>query len=414
MGSAGYLPRLVDPLIEDLFSTFSAIMLVGPRATGKTTTAARYARTVVRLDRENEADAFVRDPDAALAATPEPVLLDEWQIVPEVLGAVKRAVDRDHRPGRFILTGSVWSDFRGRTWPGTGRVIRIDMTTLSVRELQGDSRRPSVIDALADGRLDELRVPENAPDLVGYIDLALRGGIPLACLEPNERRRRAWLSSYVGQIVTRDIDTIDGQRDPQRLMRYLAALAANTAGVVDDKTLYEAAGIHRETAQAYERLFRDLLVLEKLPAWFSNRLKRLVRTPKRLLFDPAFAASILRVNSQGVLRSGDLIGRLVETFVAAQIRAELPVCESEPHMYHLRQMDGRREVDFVLELGGGRVIGIEVKAKAAPKPEDARHLEWLKDELGEQFVAGVVFHTGNMISELRPGIIAAPICTLWG
>src|SRR3954453_5786963 len=110
MAGAPYIPRLVDPLIEDIFGALPAIMLVGPRATGKTTTAARYVRTVIRLDREQESAAFLADPDAALRRLPEPVLLDEWQLVPDVLGAVKRAVDADHRPGRFILTGSVWSD----------------------------------------------------------------------------------------------------------------------------------------------------------------------------------------------------------------------------------------------------------------------------------------------------------------
>ena len=116
-----YRQRLMDPLLAEMLSELPALLLVGPRATGKTTTAARHAKTIVRLDREAEAAAFRADPDAALRDLPEPVLLDEWQTTPEVLGAVKRAVDVDSRPGRYLLAGSVRADLETETWPGTGR-----------------------------------------------------------------------------------------------------------------------------------------------------------------------------------------------------------------------------------------------------------------------------------------------------
>ena len=118
---SAYRPRLIDPLLAELLSELPALLVVGPRATGKTTTAARYAARVVRLDRADEAAAFRANPDAALRDLPEPVLLDEWQAVPEVLGAVKRAVDSDSSPGRYLLTGSVRADIETETWPGTGK-----------------------------------------------------------------------------------------------------------------------------------------------------------------------------------------------------------------------------------------------------------------------------------------------------
>jgi predicted AAA+ superfamily ATPase len=129
-----YVPRLVDGMLADLLAQLPAIMLVGPRAAGKTTTARRLARSVVRLDQAGQAAAFRADADVALAAFDEPVLLDEWQEVPEVLGAVKRAVDDDPRAGRFVLTGSVWADMSAATWPGTGRVVRIPLYGLTIRE----------------------------------------------------------------------------------------------------------------------------------------------------------------------------------------------------------------------------------------------------------------------------------------
>jgi len=129
-----YTTRLVDDVIKRLLAELPALFIVGPRATGKTTTAARYARTVVRLDREAEAVAFRADPDAALRGLPEPVLLDEWQVVPDVLGAIKRAVDDRPEPGRFLVTGSVRGDLEGELWPGTGRLTRVPMYGMTMRE----------------------------------------------------------------------------------------------------------------------------------------------------------------------------------------------------------------------------------------------------------------------------------------
>lgn len=171
-----YTPRLVDALITRLLAELPALFVVGPRATGKTTTAARYARTVVRLDREAEAVAFRADPDAALRGLPEPVLLDEWQVVPGVLGAVKRAIDGRPDPGRFLVTGSVRGDLEGEVWPGTGRLTRIPLYGMTIREQLGGSQGTPFLDRIA-GR-EELRPALDTPDLRGYVELIVRSGFP--------------------------------------------------------------------------------------------------------------------------------------------------------------------------------------------------------------------------------------------
>lgn len=408
---SAYTPRLVDPLIEELLTELPALFIVGPRATGKTTTAARYARTVVRLDREADAVAFRADPDAALRGLPEPVLLDQWQVVPGVLGAIKRAVDTQPDPGRFLVTGSVRGDLEGDLWPGTGRLTRIPLYGMTVRERRGAISAAPFLDRVVRG--DELRPAGDSPDLRGYVELLLHSGFPEPALRLAETARQHWLESYVDQLLTRDIDQIDGGRDPARLRRYLEAYALNTAGIVEDKSLYDAAGINRRTALAYERLLTNLLIVEATPAWTSNRLKRLVLTPKRHLVDAALVGSILRLDGNAIMRSGDLLGRLLDTFVVSQIRAELAVTESRPRLYHVRQEQGRFEIDVLAELGGGRVVAIEVKASSAPTTEDARHLAGLRDRAGDAFVAGIVFHTGPRAYGLGERIIAAPISTLW-
>ena len=405
-----YRPRVLEPLIQELLSELPALLLVGPRATGKTTTAARYATTVVRLDRPAEAEAFRADPDAALRGLDEPVLLDEWQAVPEILGAVKRAVDSDASPGRFLLTGSVRADLASETWPGTGRLVRLALYGMTMREQLGRPG-PTLVDRIAEGQ--ELEVPPDPPDLRGYVELALRSGFPEAALALSDRTRRRWLGSYLDQLLTRDALELERRRDPTRLGRYFQALALNSAGVAEDKTIYDAAGIDRKTALAYEGLLRDLLIVDAIPAWTSNRLKRLVKSPKRYVVDPALAAIALRLDANGIMRDGDILGRVLDTFVVAQLRAELEITEPRPWLHHLRARGGRREVNLLIESGAGKVIGIEIKASAAPKSSSARHLSWLRDELGDRFTAGVVLHTGPKAYELDARIVAAPICTLW-
>jgi uncharacterized protein len=412
--SRTYLRRLVDGLLAELLGQVPAVLLTGPRATGKTTTAARVVRTVVRLDREAEAVAFRADPDSVLGSMQEPVLLDEWQAVPGVLGAVKRAVDADPRPGRFLLTGSVRADLVEETWPGTGRLVRLPVYGLTERELHGRLDRPTFLDRLSEARIDVFPLPEEKTDLAGYVQLALRGGYPEAALALEGRPRQLWLRSYVEQLLTRDVAAIDGGRDPARLRRYFEALALNTAGLVNDKTLFDAAGINRRTAAAYEALLENLLVLEKHPAWTSNRLSRLVKASKRYIVDPALACATLGLDRQAILRDGDLLGRLLDTFVVAQLRPELDSSSRAPRLYHLRAEAGRHEIDCLAELAGDRVLAIEVKATAAPKSTDARHLEWLRDELGQRFLAGAVLHTGPQSFMLGERLFALPICTLWG
>ncbi len=408
-----YLPRLVDRQIDALMAELPAMFITGPRATGKTTTAARRAATIVRLDREAEAVAVRADPDSALRGLREPILLDEWQVVPGVLGAVKRAVDADPRPGRFLVTGSVRGDLDGELWPGTGRLTRVPMFGMTVREQAGlGGGGAPLFDRLVAGA--DLLPAGDTPDLRGYVELALRGGFPEPALRLGETARRAWLESYVEHLLTRDAEQVHGGRDPVRLRRYLAAYALNTAGIVDERTLFDAAGINRRTAQAYERLLANLLVVEALPAWTSNRLKRLVLMPKRHLVDPALVGAVLGLDTSLVLREGDLLGRLLDTFVVAQLRAEVGVAAARPRLYHVRQQQGRLEVDLLAELAGGRLVAIEIKANAAPSPDAGRHLATLRDLHPETFLAGIVLHTGPRTYRLGDRIVAAPISSLWG
>jgi uncharacterized protein len=404
---------LVDSLLDELLGTVPAVLIVGPRATGKTTTAERRTQTALRLGVRAQANAVAQDPDAVLNAATTPLLIDEWQVVPDILGAVKRAVDAGVAPGSYLLTGSSRADMLAAGWPATGRVLRIPMWGLTERERRGGQADRSPVDAFFDGDFEQFRSVEAALDQRDYVSAAFRSGFPEAGRLVSQRAHRLWLASYVEQLVIRDVAFASELRDPQRLRRYLAAIAANSAAVVNHNTLYEAAGINRLTATAYDALLELLYVTEQLPAWTNSRMSRLTQTTKRYVVEPALLMPLLNVDHRAVLRNADLLGRLIDSFVVAQLRVECAVAASSPTMHHLRQANGRREIDIVLEGPAGAIVGIEVKSGASVDLDDARHLTWLRDELGEEFVAGVVLHAGPITFKLADRIWALPISALW-
>lgn len=175
-----------------------------------------------------------------------------------------------------------------------------------------------------------------------------------------------------------------------------------------------ATGGSGSIAQPRQQLSAPIPMPLRMPAWSANQLNRLVRLPKRHLVDPAFAGPLLGADARAVLRNADLLGRILDSFVVAQLRAECAVSELSPRLFHARDANGRHEVDVLIEFADGRVIGIEIKADSAPGPGATRHLRWLRDGIGSRFVLGIVLHTGPRPFRIDGSIIALPICSLWG
>ena len=215
--------------------------------TGKTTSAQRLAASSLKLADGKVASALASDPAAVLKSREQPVLIDEWQIVPECLNAVKELVDSDNRRGQFIVTGSVRGDLDSPTWPGTGRLVRLPMFGLTEREIEGRIDGPGWFERVLSGeRFGGYWSDDNVRT---YVERALRSGFPEAALQLEDPFRHQWLTSYVDQLITRDAAQVDNGRDPDRLRRYMTALALNSAAVVDDATLWEAARINKASAR---------------------------------------------------------------------------------------------------------------------------------------------------------------------
>lgn len=414
MASEKYVNRLVDSFIDELLRDSSAIMMVGPRGCGKTTSALRRAKTILRVDQTGVRNAMRGDPDAVLRDGVPPVLVDEWQLEPSSLGAAKRLVDDNDAPGQFIFAGSAADEVGGKSWPATGRFIRVPMWGLVQRELQNGSLEGTFFDRVASPDFDGIfPLPTDRPDTSGYLEVALQSGFPRCVTRSSERSRNTWLNSYIDHLVSRDVELIGEVREPLLFRRYLNAVAANTAGSPDDSKLIQAVRINRETASRYDTFLERLFVAEQVPAWSSNRLTRVSARAKRYICDPAIAAALIGADRRTILRDGDLLGRFIDSFVAAQLRPELALGTHPVNMFHLRQ-DGRREIDIVLERRDGAVIGIEVKAATAVDQTDARHLFWLRNQLSpEHYKAGIVFYTGSHVLALGDRTWAVPICALW-
>jgi len=412
MASTNYTPRLVDSALDTLMRELPAIMLTGPRGCGKTTTALQRAASVLRFDQRETAQAFSESPDAVLAAQPEPVLLDEWQIVPECMGAVKRAVDTGHGAGRFLITGSVRARLQADGWPATGRVVPIPLWGLTQGEIEQSAAAQTAITRLFGADDPTVGTLRDAPDLTDYVAMAVRGGFPDA-VNLSDAARSPWYDGYIDLLVHHDVGELAAVRSPQPLAQLLRAVALNTAGLPTQTSLAQAADLTLRTAASYLDLLEDLRIIERLPAWGTNRLARLVKTPKYHVTDPGMAAHLAGDDRAGLLLNGPRLGRVIDTFVTAQIRPLLRLSTPSVTAHHLRDRNGDREVDLVLESAAGRVVGIEIKAANTASPHDARHLAWLRDQLGPSFARGVVVHTGAMTFPLGPGLWAMPIARLW-
>lgn len=407
-----YVPRYVDRILDELFHDVAAVMLTGPRACGKTTTAARRAASVLRLDDPEQSQLFAGQPDAYVRRLPEPILIDEWQEVPDSLGVVKRAVDSGSGAGRFLVTGSVRARHQGTMWPGTGRVVPLQMYGLTVGELERSRGAAGFVERLFGAGDPEPGPISDAPDIFDYVELAVRGGFPEA-VSTRATTRRRWFNGYVEQLVHRDVLDLASVRAPARMAALFRTIGLSTAGVPTLATLTEAAAIDTRTVKTYLDLLEELRVIERVEPWLSNKLKRLTKAPKYYVTDSGLATYLTGADDRRIMNDPSLRGRLIDTFVAAQLRPLVALDESGMTMHHLRSRDGEHEIDIVLEAADGRTVGIEIKAAAVVDARDARHLAWFRDLRGPEFARGIVLHTGTSTFSLGDQLWAMPIASMW-
>ena len=411
------LPRHVQGRVEGLLNVFPAVELIGARQVGKSTLAAMIVEAADRparlltLDDAETREAATADPRGFLALEPEGLLvIDEFQRVPGLALALKAAVDSDRTSGRFLLTGSV-------TLPAAqpagdslaGRVVGTRVFGFSQGERAG--RRDDFVRAVLRGALEAQY--SSGMGRADYVDLLAAGSMPEVCRLP-QRYRADWLESYVSRLLGRDLREFSRLSDPRRLRSLLAGLAAAQGSETVVARLGGAVNLSASTTTSYMELLRALHLVERLPPWTPNLLKREVGRSKYLLTDSALAMRLTRTSPDTLkdLVRGGALGGLLEAFVAAELMRQSTWCEERFTISHYRSPDGR-EIDLILELDDGRVIAVEVKAASSASAADARHLRWLEGRIGDRLVAGVVFTTDDRSRHLGGRLWAVPVAALW-
>ncbi|MEJ7787473.1 MAG: ATP-binding protein [Solirubrobacteraceae bacterium] len=419
-----YERRTVDDELDELVDALPAIALEGPKGIGKTRTAMQRAKTVHRLDDPAELSVAQADP-ARLLEGEGPVLIDEWQRLPQVWDLVRRAVDDGAAPGRFLLAGSAMPD-PPPTHSGAGRIV-----TLRMRPLSLDERLRSASVSLADLLTGEQPSVTGTTDVVlaDYVEEILASGLPGVRRLPG-RARRLQLEGYVGRIVDRDIPDDAGVviRNPAALRRWMAAYAAASSTTATFETIRDAAsaGDARKPSRNATQAFRDALTrvwaLDEVQAWIpsNNRLSEFGQAPKHHLADPALAAQLLGVQETTLLagqssgpavpRQGTLLGALFESITTLSM--QVYAARNEARLGHLRTARGRREIDLIVERADGSVVAVEVKLARDVSGDDVKHLNWLGDKLGDRVLDRVVITTGPSAYRRRDGVAVVPLVLL--
>ncbi len=422
---ARYQRRIVNDELDELLAGLPAIAIEGPKAVGKTATALRRAATVHRLDDDAERSIAQADPSRLLDGH-RPVLIDEWQRLPESFDRVRRAVNEGAGPASFLLTGSA-SPMDPPTHSGAGRIVRVRLRPMTLAERGTGSPTVSIKELLEGGR----------PPLTGrtdvnlerYVDEILASGFP-AIRGLTGRLSRAQLDGYLDRIVNRDFEDLGRQvRRPATLRRWMQAYAAATATTASYEKIRDAASSDRGetparmTTQPYRDVLKRLWILDPVPAWLPtrNRLARLSSPPKHHLADPALAARLLGVNATALLhpqpqpagpsipREGTLLGSLFESLVTLSVRVYAQAAEAQTA--HLRTWSGDREIDLIVERGR-KILAIEVKLGHTPSERDLRHLHWLSHELGDDLADAMIVTTGQAAYRRPDGIAVVPAALL--
>jgi predicted AAA+ superfamily ATPase len=422
--------RFLRRSIETALADTPVVVIQGPRQSGKTTLARSLVDsgwTYRTLDDATTLAAARDDPEGFVRGL-DRAAIDEIQRAPGLMLAIKRAVDMDRRPGRFLLTGSanlmtLMEPLRsGLSSPKTrakplrmplladslaGRMEVATLLPLAQAEILG--REPSFLAGLFAGRLPTAVTPVVGEHLTTMV---LRGGYPEAVLRPDESRRRAWLRAYVDALMRRDVRDVAPIERLDRLMRLLQLLAAHSSQLVNFAAIGGQIELDAKTVQKYTAALESLFLVRRLPPWHRNAVSRLVKTPKLHFLDAGLLAALRGLGAERLRANRQALGALLETFVFAEL---LKAASWQPDglaFSHFRNKSGH-EVDIVVEDEAGAVVGIEVKASATVTAADFRGLKELASLTGDDFRYGVVLYDGEQMVGFGERLAAVPIAALW-
>lgn len=393
------------------------VLLHGARQTGKSTlvqslaAAAEHPIRYVTLDDARTLAAVKSDPAGFLSGLSGPVALDEIQHAPELLLPIKAEVDRNRRPGRYILTGSANVLMLPKLSESlAGRMEILTLWPLSQGEIEGGQE--NFVDVMFS---KTFAAPQKLPLPGGRLrERVLRGGYPeMIAARPSAERRRAWFNSYLTTILQRDVREVSDIDGLSEMPNLLMLLATRMGSLLNLSEVSREAGISHTTLKRYMSLLQAIFMVQLLPPWFRNIGKRLVKAPKLYLNDTGLAANLLGIDSEATGFTSSLAGGFVENFAVMELRKQITWSRVQPRMYHFRTLTGQIEVDIVLEGAGERIVGVEVKEGGSLSSKDFMGLRMLAQSAGDRFVRGVLLYGGEDVIPFGHDLYAIPHSALW-
>ena len=412
MNITSLYPRLIEPHIAEALLDTPVVLLAGPRQAGKTTLVRQIAQQqglrYLTMDDELALLSAREDPVGMIRSLDRAVI-DEVQRAPQLLLAIKKSVDEDRRPGRFLLTGSA----NLMSLPTVADSLAGRMETLSLLPLSQSeigSRSANWIDSAFAGRILKVDQPALGSDL---IDRVLRGGYPEAISRPTAKRRVAWARQYIDALIQRDIRDVAGIEKLDQLPRFLRALAQTAGQMCNYTQLGGHVGLDGKTVSRYVGVFEQMYLLKRIDVWARNRLNRVIKTPKLQFIDSGLLATLLDLTAEETQQDRTRFGNALETFVFGELLKHTTTASGDYRLMYYRDAD-KFEVDVVIENAAGQLVGVEVKAAATVKESDLRGLKKMASLAVRQFKMGVLLYDGTETMPLAEGIWAAPLSTLWG
>lgn len=390
------------------------VFIQGPRQAGKTTLVLELEKQGWKAEYKTLDDSSVlalaqSDPDGFIANLPERIILDEVQRAPEIFRAIKLSVDRNRRPGRFLLTGSANALLLPKASDSlAGRMEVLTLLPFSQNEIEGTP--VDFVDRLFSDYFGPRKItPESWSNVARRIVL---GGFPEAIERQDAERRFAWFGSYCTTLIERDIrdlTNIQGHRDLPRLLR-LAALRSGS--LLNHADLARDAGLPHSSLQRYWSLLEAIFFVRTIPAWSGNLGLRMVKSPKVLLNDTGLLCHLIGLTYERLLGDDLLAGPVLESFVATELLKQSGTSKTRPSLYHYRTHK-QQEVDLVLEDSQGRLVAIEVKKTSSPAPNDFDAMRRMRDAVGDRFLRGILFHQGREWVYSDPAMQMVPLPALW-
>lgn len=403
--------RLVERQVEEALRDTPVVLIAGPRRAGKTTLARKTgspSRSYITLDDQTALQAARFDPVGFIRGL-DYATIDEIQRAPDLLLAIKKTIDEDYRPGRFLLTGSANILTLPRVADSlAGRMETIHLLPLAQAEIAGKASR--FLENLFEGRPQKPSTSIVGGELVNTV---MCGGFPEAIGRESERRRQDWLRSYLTSILTRDLRDIADVEKLTELPKFVRLLAEHSGQLVNYSQFGNAINVSHKTGQRYVGLLEQVFLISMVQPWFSNALKRIVKTPKLHFIDSGLLATVRGLTAARVMADRTMFGALLESFVFAEILKLNSATDLRLTPYHFRDRDGR-EVDIVLERDDGMIVGIEIKASATVRHGDFNGLRALAEACRDRFAWGTVLYDGTDVISFGDRIAAAPLSTLWG